>query len=216
MERVRVLLVDDHALFREGLAGIINSQADMQVVGEANDGLEAFVKAQELKPDLILMDVQMPGMDGIEAVRQIKQVLPETIIVMLTVRGDDNMLFEALKNGAQGYLLKEIRSPGLLEMLRGALRGEAALSPNLAGRVLSEFRRISKGGVPEKEDDGGLTEREHQVLVEASKGATDKEIAATLNISLNTVKTHIRNILAKLHVRTRREATRAAQAKGLL
>ena len=216
MERVRVLLVHDHALFREGLAGIINSQADMQVVGEANDGLEAFVKAQELKPDLILMDVQMPGMDGIEAVRQIKQVLPETIIVMLTVRGDDNMLFEALKNGAQGYLLKEIRSPGLLEMLRGALRGEAALSPNLAGRVLSEFRRISKGGVPEKEDDGGLTEREHQVLVEASKGATDKEIAATLNISLNTVKTHIRNILAKLHVRTRREATRAAQAKGLL
>lgn len=216
MEQVRVLLVDDHALFREGLAGIISSQPDMQVVGEANDGLDGFVKAQELKPDLILMDVQMPGMDGIEAVRQIKQILPETIIVMLTVRGDDNMLFEALKNGAQGYLLKEIRSQNLLEMLRGALRGEAALSPNLAGRVLSEFRRLSKGGIPEKEDDSGLTEREQQVLVEASKGATDKEIAAALNISLNTVKTHIRNILSKLHVRTRREATRAAHKKGLL
>lgn len=216
MERVRVLLADDHALFREGLAGIINNQPDMRVVGEANDGLEAFVKAQELKPDLILMDVQMPGMDGIEAVRQIKQVLPDAIIVMLTVRGDDNMLFEALKNGAQGYLLKEIRSQELLEMLRGALRGEAALSPNLAGRVLSEFRRLSKGGVSEKEDDSGLTEREQQVLLEASKGATDKEIAAALNISLNTVKTHIRNILSKFHVRTRREATRAAQAKGIL
>jgi len=216
MERVRVLLTDDHALFREGLAGIINAQPDMQVVGEANDGLEAFVKAQELKPDLILMDVQMPGMDGLEAARQIKQSLPETIIVMLTVRDDDDKLFEALKNGAQGYLLKEIHSKAMLEMLRGALRGEAALSPNLAGRVLSEFRRMSKGGVPEKEDDGGLTEREHQVLVEASKGATDKEIAAALDISLNTVKTHIRNILAKLQVRTRREATRAAQAKGLL
>ncbi len=216
MEQVRVLLADDHALFREGLAGIINNQPDMKVVGEANDGLEAFVKAQELKPDLILMDVQMPGMDGIEAVRQIKQVLPDAIIVMLTVRGDDNMLFEALKNGAQGYLLKEIRSQELLEMLRGALRGEAAISPNLAGRVLSEFRRLSKGGVSEKEDDSGLTEREQQVLVEASKGATDKEIAATLNISLNTVKTHIRNILSKLHVSTRREATRAAQAKGIL
>ncbi len=216
MEQVRVLLADDHALFREGLAGIINNQPDMQVVGEANDGLEAFVKAQELKPDLILMDVQMPGMDGIEAVRQIKQILPETIIVMLTVRGDDNMLFEALKNGAQGYLLKDIQSQYMLEMLRGALRGEAAISPSLAGRVLSEFRRLSKGGVSEKEDDSGLTEREQQVLVEASKGATDKEIAAALNISLNTVKTHIRNILSKLHVSTRREATRAAQAKGIL
>ena len=216
MKQVRVLLADDHALFREGLAGIIGAQPDMKVVGEANDGLEAFVKAQELKPELILMDVQMPGMDGIEAVRQIKQILPETIIVMLTVRGDDNMLFEALKNGAQGYLLKEIRSQALLEMLRGALRGEAALSPELAGRVLSEFRRLSKGGVAEKDGDDGLTEREQQVLVEVSKGASDKEIAAALNISLNTVKTHIRNILAKLQVRTRREAARAAQAKGIL
>ena len=216
MKQVRVLLADDHALFREGLAGIISAQPDMQVVGQANDGLEAFVKAQELKPDLILMDVQMPGMDGLEATRQIKQVLPETIIVMLTVRGDDEMLFEALKNGAQGYLLKDIQSQYMLEMLRGALRGEAALSPNLAGRVLSEFRRLSKGGVSEKEDDSGLTEREQQVLLEASKGATDKEIAVALNISLNTVKTHIRNILSKFHVRTRREAARAAQAKGIL
>lgn len=216
MERVRVLLADDHALFREGLAGIIRAQPDMQVVGEANDGLEAFVKAQELKPDLILMDVQMPGMNGIDAVKQIKQVLPEVIIVMLTVRSDDEMLFDALKNGAQGYLLKEIRSQDLLEMLRGVLRGEAALSPTMAGRVLSEFRRLSKGGIPEKEDDSGLTEREQQVLVQASNGATDKEIAATLNISLNTVKTHVRNILAKLHVRTRREAAKAAKAKGIL
>jgi DNA-binding NarL/FixJ family response regulator len=216
MEKARILLVDDHALFREGLAGIIGSQPDMQVVGEANDGLEAFVKAQELKPDLILMDVQMPGMDGLEAARQIKQILPEAIIIMLTVRDDDEKLFGALKNGAQGYLLKEIRSQSMLEMLRGALRGEAALSPSLAGRVLAEFRRLSKGGIQETEDDGGLTEREHQVLVEAARGATDKEIAVTLNISLNTVKTHIRNILSKLHVRTRREATKAAQAKGIL
>lgn len=216
MKKTRVLLADDHALFRDGLSGIISAQSDMLVVGEASDGLEAFVKAQELKPELILMDVQMPGMDGIEAVRQIKQVLPDTIIVMLTVRGDDNMLFDALRYGAQGYLLKEIRSQELLEMLRGAFRGEVALSPSLAGRVLSEFRRLSKGGLPEKEDETGLTEREQQVLFQASKGATDKEIAAALNISLNTVKTHIRNILSKLHVRTRREAARAAQAKGIL
>ncbi|MCC6260310.1 MAG: response regulator transcription factor [Anaerolineales bacterium] len=211
-----MLLADDHILFREGLAGIINAQADLQVIGEANDGLEALVKAQELKPDLILMDVQMPGMDGIEAVRQIKQALPEISIVMLTVRGDDEMLFEALKNGAQGYLLKEIRAQALLEMLRSALQGEAAVSPHLAGRVLAEFRRISVGAAPDKEDEGSLTEREYQVLLQAANGSTDKEIAAELNISLNTVKTHIRNILSKLHVSTRREAARVAKAKGIL
>lgn len=216
MERMRVLLADDHALFREGLARIIASQPDMEVVGEANDGLEAFVKAQELKPDLILMDVQMPGMDGLEATRQIKDALPETRIVMLTVRDDDEKLFEALKNGAQGYLLKEIRSQEMLAMLRGAMQGEAALSPALAGHVLAEFRRLSKHGVVEKESDSGLTEREQQVLVQVSQGATDKEIAEALTISLNTVKTHMRNILAKLQVSTRREAARVAKNKGLV
>ena len=216
MIRYRVLLADDHALFREGLAGIINAQPDLQVVGEANDGLEAFVKAQELKPDLILMDVQMPGMDGLEATRQIKQVLPETVIVMLTVRDDDEKLFEALKNGAQGYLLKDIQSREMLAMLRSALKGEAALSSALAGRMLSEFRRLSKGGIPEQEDDSGMTEREQQVLLQASQGASDKEIAEALTISLNTVKTHVRNILAKLHVRTRREAARVARGRGLV
>ena len=205
MKQTRVLLADDHALFREGLAGIINSQPDLKVVGEANDGLEALVKARELKPDLILMDVQMPGMDGVEAAQQIKLALPETIIVMLTVRGDDEILFEALKRGAQGYLLKEIRSQDLLEMVRGARRGEAALSPTLAGHVLAEFRRMSKYGAVYESDDG-LTERELQVLIKVSQGATDKEIAEALTISLNTVKTHIRNILSKLHVSTRREA----------
>lgn len=216
MSQTRILLVDDHALFREGLAGILSAQPDMVVIGEANDGLDAFVMAQELKPDLILMDVQMPGMDGIEAARQIKQILPETIIVMLTVRDDDEKLFETLKNGAQGYLLKDIRSQDMLLMLRSALRGEAALSPALAGRVLSEFRRLSRGGIADKEDDDGLTEREQQVLFQASQGATDKEIAEALNISLNTVKTHIRNILSKLRVTTRREAAKVARGRGLV
>lgn len=216
MEKARVLLADDHVLFREGLAGIIASQTDMETVGEAGDGFEALVKARELKPDLILMDVQMPGMDGVEATRQIKQTLPETIIVMLTVRGDDDFLFEALKNGAQGYLLKEIRSQTLLEMLSGALQGEAAISPSLAGRVLAEFRRLSKYDAVNDETDNDLTEREQQVLSKAAQGATDKEIAAELNISLNTVKTHMRNILSKLHVSTRREAAKVAKSKRLV
>lgn len=216
MDKIRVLMVDDHALFREGLAGIIAAQSDMQVVGEASDGLEAFVKAQELKPDLILMDVQMPGMDGLKAVRQIKDVLPETVVVMLTVRDDDEKLFEALKNGAQGYLLKEIRSQDMLIMLRGAMQGEAALSPTLAGHVLTEFRRLSRRGFVRADDDSGLTEREQQVLLRVAEGATDKEIAESLTISLNTVKTHIRNILSKLQVSSRREAAKVAKSKGLV
>ena len=216
MTRYRLLLADDHALFREGLAGIINAQPDLEVVGEADDGLEAFVKAQELKPDLILMDVQMPGMDGLEATRQIKMVLPDTIIIMLTVRDDDQKLFEALKNGAQGYLLKDIRSQNMLALLRGAMRGEAALSSALAGHVLAEFRRLSNGEVTDREDNSGLTEREQQVLLHVSQGATDKEIAEALSISLNTVKTHIRNVLSKLHVTTRREAAKVARGRGLV
>jgi len=216
MTPYRVLLADDHALFREGLAGIINAQPDFQVVGEASDGLEVFVKAQELKPDLILMDVQMPGMDGLEATRQIKQSLPDTVIVVLTVRDDDEKLFQALKNGAQGYLLKDIPSKEMLAMLRGALKGEAALSPALAARVLAEFRRLSTGGISAQEDDSGLTEREQQVLAWVAQGATDKEIAEALSISLNTVKTHMRNILAKLQVSSRREAAKVAKSKGLV
>ena len=119
----RILLADDHALFREGLAGIITAQPDMEVVGEASDGLEAVVMAQELMPDLVLMDVQMPTLDGIEAARQIRESLPLTTIVMLTVRDDDEKLFAALKNGAQGYLLKDIHSKEMLAMLHSALRG---------------------------------------------------------------------------------------------
>lgn len=218
MERTRVLLVDDHALFREGLAGIIRAEPDLEVVGEANDGLEALVKAQELKPDLILMDIQMPGMDGLEATRHIKQALPETTIVVLTVRDDDEKLFKALKHGAQGYLLKDIRSHEMLEKLRAALSGDAAFSPALAGKVLGEFRRLSlKTRIdPSKDGEGGLTEREMEVLSLVATGATDKDVAEQLMISLNTVKTHMRNILSKLHVSSRREAAKAAQAKGLL
>jgi len=212
----RVLLVDDHALFREGLAGIIGSQPDMEVVGEANDGLEAVIMAQDLKPELVLMDVQMPTMDGLTATRQIKDRLPETIIVVLTVRDDDEKLLQALKNGAQGYLLKDIRSHDMLEMVRGALRGEAALSPALAGRMLAEFRRLSKHDHSGLDDDTSLTEREQQVLTEVARGASDKEVADALTISLNTVKTHMRNILAKLQVTSRREAARVARNKGLL
>ena len=213
----RVLLADDHDLFREGLAGIIDGQEDMVVVGQASDGIEAIVKTHELRPDLILMDIQMPGCDGLEATRQIKREVPETTIVMLTVRDEDEKLFEALKLGAQGYLLKNIRSAEMLPMLRGALRGEAAISPALAGRILEEFRRLSRLVPAEVEGkEAALTKREQEVLSLAATGVSDKEIAESLSVSLNTVKTHMRNILAKLQVNGRREAARIARSKGLV
>lgn len=215
--RTRVLLVDDHALFREGLAGIIAAQPDMEVVGEARDGLEAVVKAQALRPDLVLMDVQMPGMGGLDATRQIKQALPETTIVMLTVRDDDDKLFTALKNGAQGYLLKDIRAADLLAMMRGALAGNAALSPRLAGLMLAEFRRLSQQApLEEQGEEFMLSRREREVLELAARGASDKEIAEALVVSLYTVKSHMRNILSKLHVSSRQEAARLARQRGLV
>jgi DNA-binding NarL/FixJ family response regulator len=217
MSRIRMLLVDDHILFREGLAGIIALQPDMEVIGEASDGLEAIVKAEELKPDLVLMDIKMPGVDGLEATRQVKLKLPDTRVVMLTVRDDDEQLFEAIKNGAQGYLLKNIRSRELLEMLRGAMQDEAAISPHLAGRMLEEFRRLSRAAPPDlEEEQHQLTQREQEVLSLVAQGMADKEIAEALSISMHTVKTHLRNILSKLQVTSRHEAARLAKHKGLV
>ena len=220
MTRFRLLLADDHALFREGLAGIIAGEPDLEVVGEASDGLEAVIKAETLHPDLVLMDVQMPALGGIEATRQIKEKLPDVIVVMLTVRDDDEKLLDALKSGAQGYLLKDIRSKEMLAMLRGALQGEAALSPRLAGRVLKEFQRVSaRASTQDAADDEErveLTRRELETLGLAARGASDQEIADELVISIHTVKSHMRNILSKLHVKSRREAARLARQKGLL
>ncbi len=214
MDHIRVLLADDHALFREGLAGILAAQPDFEVVGEAGDGLEALVKARELVPDLVLMDVSMPDCDGLEATRLVKQELPGVTIVMLTVLAEEEKLFEAIKCGAQGYLLKSMRSQEMLALLRGAVRGQAAITPILAGRMLEEFRRLSRQSPPPPDKSATLTHREREVLSLVAEGATDKEIAQALYISLPTVKSHMRNILAKLHVSSRREAASYARNKG--
>jgi len=215
MTKTRVLLVDDHALFREGLASIIASQTDFEVVGEANDGLEALVKARELQPDLILMDIEMAGGDGLEATRQIKQELPQVSIVILTVREDEQKLFTAIRNGAQGYLLKNMRAKEILAMLRGVMQGQAAIPPVLASRMLDEFRRLSQHSPSAiHEPLAELTPREHEVLTLVAANTSDKEIAETLYLSLHTVKSHMRNILAKLHVNSRNEAAQYARQHG--
>ncbi len=217
ISRTRVLLVDDHALFREGLRLIISSQADMEVVGEAGDGLEAIVKTAELRPDLVLMDIQMPGCDGLEATRQIKLQQPKTVVVMLTVRGDDDKLFQAIKNGAQGYLLKNLHSAELMELLRRALAGDAVISPGLAGRMFEEFRRLSRlQPKSAAEEPVTLSAREQEILERVAQGQTDKEIAAGLSLSVFTVKTHLRNILSKLQVSGRKEAARLAKDRGMV
>ncbi|MCG8349227.1 MAG: response regulator transcription factor [Chloroflexales bacterium] len=220
---IRVMVVDDHDLFRDGIVSVIRSQPDMDVVGEAGDGLEALVMAQSLLPDVILMDINMPGTDGLEATQQIAQKLPDCKIVMLTVRDEDERIFEAIRNGAQGYLLKTIRAHQLMEMIRAVARGEAAMTPSIAARVMAEFRRQSSSGAapsapssattPSSEFDD-LTWREHDVLRLITEGLTDKEIAASLDISLYTVKSHVRNILAKLHVNNRREAAQLSYRKS--
>lgn len=211
MNKIRVLLVDDHILFREGLAGLISSQPDMEIVGEAGDGLEAVVKALELKPDLILMDIQMPGLDGGEATRKITTQLPETTVVMLTVQDDEEVLFQSIQQGAQGYLLKNIRSREMIAMLRRTLEGEAAIDPAMSGELIEEFRRLQDRVPPQQENAEPPTRREKEILSCIARGDTNQEIADSLSISIHTVKSHVRNILSKLNAENRWEAAEIAE-----
>lgn len=213
MEKKGILLADDHVLFRKGLAQLLNSQPDFQVVGEAGDGLEAREKARELMPDLILMDIDMPRCDGRTATRLIKTDLPYVVIVILTVSDDEQDLFAAIKNGAQGYLLKKIDPVDLFEQLRGLARGEAALSRLMANKILREFAR--ERAAPARQSGGALSDREEQVLRLVARGLTNREIAERLVIAENTVKNHLRNILSKLHLENRVQAAAYALKEGM-
>jgi DNA-binding NarL/FixJ family response regulator len=216
MEAMKILLADDHALFRSGVASLLHQQEDFEVVGEAQDGQEALDKATELMPDVILMDIYMPGGDGLEATRRIKEALPYTKIIILTVSEEDSSLFEAIKSGAHGYLLKKIEAEELFKMIRGVSQGEAPISRATASKILSEFAK--QGGEESSAKGPGetLTRREREVLELLTKGATNKEIANTLCISENTVKNHLRNILEKLHLENRVQAVVFALREGLI
>lgn len=215
MDRLRILLVDDHDLFRKGIARLIDSQPDFEVVGEARDGREAVEQARRLGPDVVLMDIEMPNWNGTEATRRIRSDMPRTNVVMLTVSDDDHNLFAAIRAGATGYLLKSVKPEELFRRLRGVSRGEAAISPLLASRILREFARLDQSA-PLPQTIEGLSPRETEVLGLVTKGLTNKQIGGQLHIAENTVKNHLRNILNKLHLNNRAQAAAYAVRHGLI
>jgi two-component system nitrate/nitrite response regulator NarL len=215
MKPIRVLLADDHSLFRKGLAGLLGREKRFQIVGEAEDGVEALTKAKELKPDIVLMDISMPGGNGIEATRRIRQALPSTRVVILTFLEEDKRLFDAIKAGAHGYLLKNVRPEALFKTLIGIMRGEAAISRNTAAKILHEFAEQSLQRYTEP-DHEPLSERELEVLRLVTAGTTNKQISHKLHIAENTVKNHLKAILNKLHVENRVQAATFALDKGIV
>jgi DNA-binding NarL/FixJ family response regulator len=206
-DRLRVLVVDDHALFRRGLQTILELESDLELIGEASDGAEAIAKSQELMPDVILMDVRMPKRSGIEATAQIKDVLPHAKILMLTISDDEADLYDAIKAGASGYLLKEIPIEEVADAIRSVWAGQSRISPSMASKLLNEFSAMAKASTDRPQvPSPRLTDREMEVLRLVAKGMNNRDIAKELFISENTVKNHIRNILEKLHLHSRMEA----------
>jgi DNA-binding NarL/FixJ family response regulator len=212
-----ILLVDDHLLFREGLRGIIEHWEDFEIVGEASNGLEALQAVRKTLPDLVLMDITMPEMDGLEATRRIVREFPSTHVVMLTVSEEQEDLFDAIKVGAQGYVLKDMPSRRLHDLLRGIMQGESALSGAVATKILAEFSEKITPRIREGTTDlDALTERENQVLALLAEGLSNKDIAEKLILSENTIKKHVRNILQKLHVNNRVQAALYAKREGMI
>ncbi len=213
MRQITALIADDHTLFRQGLQRILADYDDLTVVGEAANGEEAVALARQLKPDVVLMDVTMPGIGGVEAARLVHHAQPEIQIIMLTVSDKDEHLFASVKAGAHGYLLKNAQRVEVIEAIRRVCAGEAIIAPRMAVRLLEEFGSLVKKPAPASD---ALTERETQVLRLVAQGLGNKQIASELNLSEHTVKTHLRHILDKLHLRGRAQAAAYAVQAGLI
>ncbi len=212
-ERISVLIVDDHEMVRRGAESYLDAQPDIWVVGEAESGEQALSVAEETAPDVVVMDLVMPGMDGVEATRLLKKASPRTQVIVLTSFHDDQHVFPALKAGAFSYLLKDVKAADLAEAIRRAARGEATLHPRVAERVIAEFRG---GSLDKRNLFVDLSERELEVLRLIAKGQSNAEIAENLFVSVGTVKGHVSNILSKLHLADRTQAAVYAWQQGLI
>ena len=213
---IRLLLVDDQALFREGLRTLLSLHEDLQVVGEAGNGLEALAAADALRPDVVLMDLRMPVLDGVAATRRLLAAHPASRVIVVTTFDDDELVFDGLRAGAVGYLLKDVSSDKLVEAIRAAARGESFLQPSIAAKVLAEFNRLERSAVPPPPLAEPLSERELEILRLLAAGDSNKEIAAALFIAEGTVKNHVTNILGKLDARDRTQAALRARELGLI
>ncbi|MDX6200852.1 MAG: hypothetical protein QOJ83_352 [Frankiales bacterium] len=217
LEPIRVLVVDDHALFRRGLEMVLEQEPDIEVVGEASDGAEALEQAIETTPDVVLMDVRMPRRGGIDACTAIKDAVPSTKIIMLTISDEEADLYDAIKAGAMGYLLKEISIEEVASAIRAVHGGQSLISPSMASKLLNEFASmIKRTDERQQVPTPRLTDREMEVLRLVAKGLNNRDIAKQLYISENTVKNHIRNILEKLQLHSRMEAVVYAVREKLL
>ncbi len=216
---IRALIVDDHALFRRGLEMVLAAEDDIELVGEASDGAEAVQKAGESLPDVVLMDIRMPKSSGIEACRTMKEVAPSSKIVMLTISDEEADLFEAIRAGASGYLLKDIPLDEVADVVRAVHGGQSLINPSMAAKLLTEFAALNKRDQEERAEQvpaPKLTDREMQVLKLVAKGMNNRDIAKELFISENTVKNHVRNILEKLQIHSRMEAVMIAVREKLI
>ena len=216
---IRVLIVDDHALFRRGLEMVLAEEPDIELVGEASDGAEAVAKAGEALPDVVLMDIRMPKSSGIEACRAMKEVAPSAKIVMLTISDEEEDLFEAIRAGASGYLLKDIPYDEVADVVRAVHGGQSLINPSMAAKLLTEFAALAKRDGEERAQEvpaPKLTDREMEVLRLVARGMNNRDIAKELFISENTVKNHVRNILEKLQIHSRMEAVMIAVRENLI
>ncbi len=215
MSKIRVLIADDHVIVRDGVRMILEAQSDMEVVGEASDGREALERARQLSPSLVLMDIAMPGMNGLEATAAIKKDLPDVQVLALTMHEDYQYFFEMLRAGASGYVLKGASSADLLAAIRAVHEGGVYLHPAVAKNLVTDFIKRMEPG-EEKARYDGLSDRERQVLKLVAEGKTSQQIADELFLSANTVQTHRAHIMEKLHLQNRTELIRYALRKGLI
>ena len=215
MSKIRLILADDHAVVRSGLRMLLEAQSDIEIIGEAESGTEAVDLVESLKPDIILMDIQMPGISGIEATKLIREIVPGTAVLALTMHEDDQYFFEMLHAGASGYVPKRAAPDDLLTAIRTVARGEVFLYPSLATRLVQDY--VRRGEDTEKSKAyGELTPREHEVLIHIAEGQSNAEIAQQLVISVKTVDRHRENIMRKLNMHNRIELVKYAIKRGLI